>query len=178
MLKEVFTKFYPMTQEPWQLVTFYEKDHRFPYNYTFLSNKNSNIPVVRRWGSSAWLSRWTSRRSSTWRRHSVPAPVGRGSVVSWSAKKNKQYFYKYFIYISHHFTAREDMNSTNWPCSQWVTSQLSWSSIAPVLRRSQFRILLKWWYFFRLLPSNCLNWKLNWDDHSSLSSTTAVQYEF
>jgi len=22
---------------------------------------------------------------------------------------------------------------------------------------------------FRLLPSNCLNWKIYWDDHSSLS---------
>ena len=32
--------------------------------------------------------------------------------------------------------------------------------------------------FFRLLPSNCLNWKIYCDDHSSLSSTTAVQYEF
>ena len=28
---------------------------------------------------------------------------------------------------------------------------------------------------FRLLLSNCLNWKINYDDHSSLSSTTAVQ---
>ena len=32
--------------------------------------------------------------------------------------------------------------------------------------------------FFRLLPSKCLNWKSYCDDHSSLSSTTAVQYEF
>ena len=32
--------------------------------------------------------------------------------------------------------------------------------------------------FFRLVPSNCLNWKIYCDDHSSLSSTTAVQYEF
>ena len=29
--------------------------------------------------------------------------------------------------------------------------------------------------FFRLLPSNCLNWKIYCDDHSSLSSTTTVQ---
>ena len=28
--------------------------------------------------------------------------------------------------------------------------------------------------FFRLLLSNCLNWKINCDDHSPLSSTTAV----
>ena len=29
--------------------------------------------------------------------------------------------------------------------------------------------------FFRLLHSNCLNWKIYCDDHSSFSSTTAVQ---
>ena len=32
--------------------------------------------------------------------------------------------------------------------------------------------------FFRLLPSNCLNWKIYCDDHSSFSSTTTVQYGF
>ena len=30
-------------------------------------------------------------------------------------------------------------------------------------------------FFFRLLLSSCLNWKIYCDDHSSLSSTTAVQ---
>ena len=83
-----------------------------------------------------------------------------------------------FIFISHHFTAREDMNSINWPRSQRVASQLSWSSIAPVSRRSRFRILLKPWCFFRVLSSNCLNWKIYCADHSSPSSTTAVQYKF
>ena len=29
--------------------------------------------------------------------------------------------------------------------------------------------------FFRFLLSNCLNWKIYCDDHSSLSSNTAVQ---
>ena len=74
-----------------------------------------------------------------------------------------------FIYISHHFTAREDMNSTNWPRSQCVASQLSWSSIAQVSWRSGVRIPLKAFFFFRLLPSNCLNWKIYCNDHSSLS---------
>ena len=32
--------------------------------------------------------------------------------------------------------------------------------------------------FFRILTSNCFNWKIYCDDHSSLSSTTAVQHEF
>ena len=30
-------------------------------------------------------------------------------------------------------------------------------------------------FFFRLLLSNCLNWKIYCDDHTSLSSHTAVQ---
>ena len=59
-----------------------------------------------------------------------------------------------FIYISHHFTPRVDMNS-----------QLSWSSIAPVSRRSRVRIPLKPWYFqassFQLLKfENLLQWSL------------------
>ena len=59
----------------------------------------------------------------------------------------------YFIYISHKF--------------------------APVSWRSWVRIPLKPWFFFffffRLLLSNCLNWKIYCDDHTSLSSHTAVQ---
>ena len=31
--------------------------------------------------------------------------------------------------------------------------------------------------FFKLLLSNCLNWKIHCNDHFSLSSTTAVQNE-
>ena len=40
---------------------------------------------------------------------------------------------------------------------------------------ARIRIPLKPWFFFRLLLSNCLNWKIYCDDHTSLSSTTAVQ---
>ena len=36
-------------------------------------------------------------------------------------------------------------------------------------------ILVEALIFFRLLLSNCLSWKIYCDDHSSLSSTTAVQ---
>ena len=39
--------------------------------------------------------------------------------------------------------------------------------------KSSASIMKPW--FFRLLLSNCLNWKINCDDQSSLSSTTAVQ---
>ena len=73
-----------------------------------------------------------------------------------------------FVYISHHFTAREYMKSTNWPRLKCVAPQLSY----PVSWKSRVRIPLKPWYFFRLLPSNCLNWKIYCDDHFSLSNIT------
>ena len=34
---------------------------------------------------------------------------------------------------------------------------------------------VQFFFFFRLLLSNCLNWKIHCDDHTSLSSHTAVQ---
>ena len=48
------------------------------------------------------------------------------------------------------------------------------TGIAEVTGSNPFEALL----FFKLLPSNCLNWKIYCNDHSSLSPTTAVQYEF
>ena len=65
-----------------------------------------------------------------------------GSEVNFlSAYLPVQWNDEFHIYISHHFAAREGMKSTNWPRSQRVASQLSWSSIAPVSRRSWVRIL-------------------------------------
>ena len=58
------------------------------------------------------------------------------------------------------------MNSTNWPHSQCVASQLSWSSIAPVSRRSRARIplnpdIFQASYSFQLLKlENLLQWSL------------------
>ena len=74
------------------------------------------------------------------------------SLSSTSAVQNMN-----FKYISHHFIAQEDMNST--------------TGIAEVTGSNPVEALI----FFRFLPSNCLNWKIYCDDHSSLSSTTAVQ---
>ena len=45
------------------------------------------------------------------------------------------------------------------------------TGIAEVMGSNPVEVLI----FFRLLLSNCLNWKIYGDDHSSLSSTTAVQ---
>ena len=57
-------------------------------------------------------------------------------------------------------------NLSNWKGEAWKISGLQRDSNPwPLL-------------FFMLLSSSRLNWKIYCDDHSSLSSTTAVQYEF
>ena len=81
----------------------------------------------------------------------------------------------FHIYFTSFYSSREDMNSINWLRSHvWLHSSVGRASHR-YSQRSRVRISLKpWFFFFRLLPSNCLNWKSNYDDHSSLSSTTAV----
>ena len=77
----------------------------------------------------------------------------------------------YFIYISHDFTAREDMKLSKLTLlfiSELVEHR---TGIAEVMGSNPVEALI----FFRLLLSNCLNWKIYCDDHTSLSSTTAVQ---
>ena len=66
-------------------------------------------------------------------------------------------------------------NLSNWKEEAWKKNQGFNGIRTPVSRRSWVRIPLKPWFFFRLLLSNCLNWKIYCDDHTSLSSTTAVQ---
>ena len=58
-----------------------------------------------------------------------------------------------------------DMNSINWPRSQCEASELSWKSIALVFHGSHG--FESHWSpdLFRLLLSNCLNWKIYCDDH-------------
>ena len=66
-------------------------------------------------------------------------------------------------YIFYIISLHGNKNSTNWPSSQSVASQLSWLSIALVSRRSRVRIPLKPWYFSgSFLPivkmENLLRW--------------------
>ena len=72
-----------------------------------------------------------------------------------------------FIYISHHFAEREDMNSTNWPLSQCVASQLSLVSRAWHRYRGGHRFESRWSpdifqaSSFQLLKlENLLRWSL------------------
>ena len=49
------------------------------------------------------------------------------------------------------------------------------TGIAEVTGLNSVEALNFFFFFFSLLLSNCLNWKIYCDDHISLSSTTAVQ---
>ena len=82
----------------------------------------------------------------------------------------------YFIYTSHHFTphGRHELNKlTSLPTCGFIAQLVEHRT--GISQRSHVRIPLKPWFFFRLLLSNCVNWKIYCDDRSSLRSTTAVQ---
>ena len=91
------------------------------------------------------------------------------AVQKWQKKKI------YFIYTSHHFTAhgRYEFNKLTSLTMCGFIAQLveQRNGNAEVTGSNPVEALI----FFRLLLSNCLNWKICCDDHSSLSSTTAVQ---
>ena len=78
-------------------------------------------------------------------------------------------------FTSFHCTVRYEVNKLTSLSMCGFTAQLveHRTGIAEVTGSNPVEALI----FFRLLPSNCLNWKIYCDEHSSLSSTTAVQYE-
>ena len=87
-----------------------------------------------------------------------------------------QFKYELFhIYTSLHFTPhrRYELDKlTSLPMCGFIAQLVEHrTGIAEVTGSNPVEALI----FFRLLLSNCLNWKINCDDHSSLSSTTAVQ---
>ena len=75
----------------------------------------------------------------------------------------------YFIYTSHHFTphGRYELNKlTSLPMCGFIAQLVEQrTSNAEVTGSNPVEALI----FFRLLLSNCLNWKIYCDDHSSLS---------
>ena len=81
----------------------------------------------------------------------------------------------YFIYTSHHFTPHGKIwtQLIDLAPNVWLHRSVSRASHR---YRGGHGFESSWSPdFFRLLLSNCLNWKIYCDDRSSLSSTTAVQ---
>ena len=86
-----------------------------------------------------------------------------------------QYRYELFHinFTSLHCTGRYELNKlTSLPMCGFIAQLVEHrTGIAEVTGSNPVEALI----FFRLLLSNCLNWKIYCDDHPSLSSTTAVQ---
>ena len=86
-----------------------------------------------------------------------------------------QYKYELFhIYFTwSHCTGRNELNKlTLLPMCGFIAQLVEHrTGIAEVMGSNPVEALI----FFRLLLSSCLNWKIYCDDHTSLSSTTAVQ---
>ena len=93
--------------------------------------------------------------------------------TNWATKRHIGM--NYFIFSSHHFTphGRYELNKlTSLPMYGFIAPLVEHrTGIAEVTCSNPVVTLI----FFRLLLSNCLNWKIYCDDHYSLSSTTAVQ---
>ena len=77
-------------------------------------------------------------------------------------------YMNYFIYISHHFTphGRYELNKlASLPMCGFIAQLVEHcTGIAEVTGSNPVEALV----FFKLLLSNCLNWKIYCDDHSSL----------
>ena len=86
-----------------------------------------------------------------------------------------QYRYELFHInsTSLHCTGRYELNKlTSRPMCGFIAQLVEHrTGIAEVTGSNPVEALI----FFRLLLSNCLNWKIYCDNHPSLSSTTAVQ---
>ena len=104
-----------------------------------------------------------------------------GSVVQITAMITLHFHllpqYKYELFhikfTSLHSTARYELNKLTLLSMCGFIAQLveHRTGIMEVTGSNPVEALI----FFRLLLSNCLNWKIYCEDHSSLSSTTAVQ---
>ena len=86
-----------------------------------------------------------------------------------------QYKYELFYvnFTSFHCTGRYELNKlTSLPMCGFIAQLVEHrTGISEVTGSNPVEALI----FFRLLLSNCLNWNIYCDDHSSLSSTSAVQ---
>ena len=82
---------------------------------------------------------------------------------------NRSSHMNYFIYASRHFTphGRYELNKlTSLPMCGFIAQLVEHrTGIAEVTGSNPVEALI---FFFRLLLSNCLNWKIYCDDHSSL----------
>ena len=135
-------------------------------------NHRSKFSNLSNWKEEAWKQSGFERDSNPWppryRCDALPTEL-------WSHTLGAQYKYELFHinFTSFHCTGRYELNKlTSLPMCGFVAQLVEHrTGIAEVTGSNPVQTLI----VFRLLLSNCLNWKIYCDDHISLSSTTAVQ---
>ena len=125
---------------------------------------------------------WPTTWPTPWPNTLFIPRVSQQNLMKFASQLFGQADMKYFIisyqyFTSLHYTGKYELNKLALlPMCGFIAQLVEHHT--GILRGSRVQSLLKPWFFFRLLVSNCLNWKLYYDDHSSLSSTTAVQILF
>ena len=98
------------------------------------------------------------------------------AMITLHFHRQPQYKYELFHinFTSFHYTGRYELNKlTSLPMCGFIAQLVEHcTGITEVMGSNPIEALN---FFFKLLLSNCLNWKIYCDDHSSLSSTAAVQ---
>ena len=119
-------------------------------------------------GGSFCLDIWLSQTNFV-------SPVAKGLYVMQIYRIN---YFSFSLSTYHLLPRGSSAETTAENCSSWQTKRIqcplvkglwmvfAWWSGAEVTGSNPVEALI----FFRLLPSNCLNWKINCDDHSSLSN--------
>ena len=129
------------------------------------------------WKEEAWKQSGLQRDSNPWppryRCDALPTALWShtlGAMIILHFHLQPQYRYELFHinFTSLHCTGRYELDKSQWSQAQLVEHR---TGIAEVTGSNPVEALI----VFRLLLSNCLNWKIYCDDHPSLSSTTAVQ---
>ena len=117
------------------------------------------------------LIRCKSVRAHAWPQHCWMSCANGCNIVKyiWNA------YCLHFIYISHHFTAREDMNSINWPRSQCVALHSSVGR-ASHRYRGAHGFESRWSPKIFQASFQLLKLEIYCGDHSSLSDATLLCY--
>ena len=89
----------------------------------------------------------------------------------YNRSTNMNYFIIYFTSL--HCTGKYELNKLTWlPMCGFIAQLVEHrTGIAEVMGSNPVEALI---FFFRLLLSNCLNWKIYCDDHTSLQSILSL----
>ena len=130
----------------------------------------------------AWHE-WFPRKSKEWKIYCCGLALSSEPQLGnlRSTRRRQRQRHKFCIFVnkkktSFHCTGKYQLNKlTRLPLCGFTAQLVEHrTSIAEVTSSNPVEAII----LFRLPPSNCLNWEIYGDDHSSLSSTTAVQYVF